>query len=203
MKEGKSFALISDAGSPVLSDPGLDLTRAVIQAGFSLTCIPGPSAIPAALVLSGFPAEPFSFLGFLPSGAEARKTVLTQIADLSGHTLVLFESPVRILSLIREIGEVLGDREVAVCRELTKLHEEVVRGKISEVIPILSSRKLQGEFTLVVAPGEAQPIHMTDEAIIARFQQLQKEGLSKKDALKKVVRESGRTRNELYSLLMK
>jgi 16S rRNA (cytidine1402-2'-O)-methyltransferase len=203
MKDGKTFALISDAGSPLLSDPGLDLTRAVIQAGFSMTCIPGPSAIPVALVLSGFPTQPFSFLGFPPASLAARKGALAKLSALSGHTLVLFESPVRILSLVRELGEVLGDREIAVCRELTKVHEEVVRGKISEVISILSPRKLLGEFTLVVAPGEAAPIYMTDETIIVRFKQLQKEGLSKREALKKMVHESGRTRNELYSLLMK
>jgi 16S rRNA (cytidine1402-2'-O)-methyltransferase len=203
MKAGKTFALISDAGSPLLSDPGLQLVKELIKEDIPFTCAPGPSAVPAALLMSGFPVEPFSFLGFLPSSPTARKSTLQNLCSVQEHTLVLFESPQRILGLLREIGEILGDREVAVCRELTKVHEEILRGKISSLVPLLSSRKLQGEFTLVVAPGQATIIRMTEEAILARFAQLQKEGLSRKDALKKLVKESGRLRNELYPLLMK
>lgn len=203
MKEGKTFALISDAGTPVLSDPGLLLIQALIENEIPFTAIPGPSAIQMALVLSGFPAQPFSFVGFLPSSSAHRKSALQKLTALTNHTLVLFESPERILGLLREIGETLGDRNVAVCRELTKLHEEVLRGKVSGVISTLSSRKLQGEFTLVIAPGDAASVQMDDQTIVARFEQLQKEGLSRKDALKKVAKESGRPRNDLYSLLMK
>ncbi len=203
MNEGKTFALISDAGSPLLSDPGLNLVQRLIQLGIPFTCVPGASAVQTALVLSGLPVIPFSFFGFLPSSPGARKKMLANLLNLQGHTFVLFESPDRMVGLLREIGEVLGNREAAVCREMTKLHEEVIRGKISEILSTLSGRKLQGEFTLVVAPGEAAPVQMTDEDVASRFEQLQKEGLSRKDALKKLTRESGRHRKDLYTLLMK
>lgn len=203
MKAGKSFALISDAGTPLLSDPGFLLVSAMIGAELPFTCVPGPSAIVNALVLSGFPLQRFSFFGFLPHTASTRRAGLQEMVSLHNHTLVLFESPERILGLLREVGEVLGDRQVAVCREMTKLHEEIVRGRISDLIPQLSQRKLQGEFTLVIAPGEEQKLQMTDDWIVARFQQMLQEGLSRKEALKKLAKESGRSRNDLYDLLVK
>src|SRR5262249_42618460 len=122
MQKGKTFALVSDAGAPLVSDPGFLLTREMIAAGFEFTYIPGPSAVIAALVLSGFPTSPFTFCGFLPIAVAARTAYLKQLGGLESHTFVIFESPERVLSLLREIGETMGDREVAVCRELTKLH---------------------------------------------------------------------------------
>jgi 16S rRNA (cytidine1402-2'-O)-methyltransferase len=125
------------------------------------------------------------------------------LATLESHTFVLFESPERVLSLLREIGETMGDREVAVCRELTKLHEEVWRGRSSEVLAAAAAKKIQGEFTIVIAPGKADLVEMTDDAIRARYKQLLSEGQSRKDALKKLSKESGRSRNGLYDLLIK
>ncbi len=204
MKNGKRFALISDAGSPVLSDPGFLLVQSMKEASLPVTFIPGPSAVIAALVLSGLPPQPFTFLGFPPIQENRRKSFLESLSQLTNHTLVLFESPDRVLGLLRQLGENLGDRDCAVCRELTKLHEEVIRGKISELLAALSARKLQGEFTLVIGPGQAmESIGMTDGDIRERFHQLEKEGYSRKDALKKLIKESGRPRNDLYRLLMK
>jgi 16S rRNA (cytidine1402-2'-O)-methyltransferase len=203
MEAGKTFALISDAGTPLLSDPGLRLVRAMIEAGLPFTCIPGPSAATTALVLSGFETQPFSFFGFLPVAAAGRKSILTKMAALSDHTLIVYESPNRIVGLLREIGETLGDRRVAVCREMTKLHEEVIRGSVSEVLAQLSSRSILGEFTVVIARGEEEAVVMSDESIRTRFEQLQKQGFSRKDALKKLVKESGRSRNDLYQLLLR
>lgn len=203
MKKGRTFALISDAGAPLLSDPGFLLVREMIREELSFTCIPGPSAVTTSLVLSGLPIRPFSFFGFLPHSASARKKALEEIAQLKTHTLVLFESPERILGLLREAGEILGDRDVAVCREMTKLHEEVIRGRISEAIAALAQRKLQGEFTIIFAPGNETKLEMSDEWIGIRFDQLLEEGMSRKDALKKLTHETGRSRNELYNLLMK
>jgi 16S rRNA (cytidine1402-2'-O)-methyltransferase len=203
MKAGRTFALISDAGTPLLSDPGFLLVREVIREGLSFTYTPGPSAIVTALVLSGLPVQPFSFFGFLPHATTARAKALAQVALLKGHTVVLFESPERVLGLLREAGETLGDRQAAVCREMTKMHEEVIRGRISEIITNLAQRKQQGEFTIVIAPGEEAPVHMSDETIRIRFEQMLREGMSRKDALKKLAKESGRARNELYNLLMK
>lgn len=201
MRDGKTFALISDAGMPLISDPGYLLVREVIAAGLPLTCIPGPSAVMAALTLSGFPLQNFAFFGFLPAQASARSEKLQQIASTPTLTAVLFESPDRIVGLLREIGEVLGNRGVALCREITKLHEEVLRGTVSELLEQASTRTLKGEFTVVIAPGEEPKLEMSDELLIARARQLESEGLSRKDLLKRLSKESGRSRNEIYRLL--
>lgn len=203
MQEGKNFALISDAGTPLISDPGTTLIQKVIEAGLPFTYIPGPNAVIAALVLSGFPAEPFSFHGFLPVKKGAREDFLRALPSLLSQTIVLFESPERVFSLVREIGEFLGDRPVAICRELTKVHEEVLRGTVSQLLPQLADRELVGEFTIVIAPGQTEQAVLSDAAILTRFEQLQKEGRSRKEALSKLARESGRSRNELYRLLFK
>ena len=205
MKEGKRFALTSDAGTPVVSDPGLLLLRKMKEENLPFTMIPGPSAVMTALVLSGLPAQPFSFFGFLPVQELRRKEIVEKLSRIPDHTVVLFESPDRVLGLLRELGEKLGDREAAVCRELTKLHEEVLRGTLSSLMAELSPRKLQGEFTIVIAPGESlEKVTMTDEVIRQRFAQLvEKESYTRKDALKKVAKESGRSRNDLYRLLIK
>jgi 16S rRNA (cytidine1402-2'-O)-methyltransferase len=204
MKNGKRFALISDAGSPLVSDPGLLLVRRMWEEGLQWTFIPGANAVIAALILSGIQPQPFTFYGFLPAQASRRREILQQLNNISGHTLIFFESPDRVLGLLRELGETLGDRQIAVCREMTKLHEEVLRGFISELLQTLASRKLQGEFTVVVAPGTAAPsVEMNEEVLRSRLAQLEKEGYSRKDSLRKLARESGRSRNELYRLLMK
>lgn len=203
MQEGKSFALISDAGTPLISDPGTTLIQKVIEAGLPFTYLPGPNAVIAALVLSGLRAEPFSFHGFLPVKKEAREDFLRALASLLSQTMVLLESPERVFSLVREIGEFLGDRPVAICRELTKVHEEVLRGTVSQLLPQLADRELVGEFTIVIGPGQTEQAVLSDAAIMTRFEQLQKEGRSRKEALSKLARESGRSRNELYRLLFK
>jgi 16S rRNA (cytidine1402-2'-O)-methyltransferase len=204
MKTGVSFALISDAGTPLVSDPGFLLIRKVVEEGLSMTQIPGPSAPVSAVILSGLPPYPFLFYGFLPSGEQRRSQILQELTSIRA-TLVFFESPDRVLGLLREIGNHMGNRDAAVCREMTKLHEEVHRGKISTLISDLSSRKLLGEYTVVIGPPDQtnESVTMTDDTLRARFNQLQKEGYSRKDALKKLSKESGRSRNELYDILLK
>jgi Predicted methyltransferases len=202
MNQGKTFALISDAGAPLISDPGLLLTRKMREADIPFSCVPGPSAVIEALMLSTFPTQPFTFIGFLPVAASERKKAIARLKNWSGHTVVLFESPQRILGVLREIGEELGDREVAVCREMTKVHEEVLTGRISEILSTMASRTVRGEFTIVIAGGEAPSVAMDEPTIRARFAQLQTEGLSRKEALKKLAKESGRSRNDLYRMLM-
>ena len=203
MKNGKSFALISDAGTPLLSDPGFFLVRSMIQEGLPLTHIPGPNAVITSLVLSGLPAHPFAFYGFLPPQENRRKEILKELAK-ARLTMVFFESPDRILGFMREVGEEMGDRDAAVCREMTKLHEEVLRGKISSLLSMLSSRKLQGEFTIVVGPPveSSDAVGMTEDMIQSRYRQLQNEGYTRKEALKKLTKESGRSRNDLYRFLL-
>ena len=135
MKEGKKFALISDAGTPVVSDPGFLLTGKMNKENLPFTMIPGPSAVMTALVISGLPPQPFSFFGFLPVQEARRSEMVGKLLRIPDHTLVLFESPDRVLGLLRELGERLGDREAAVCRELTKMHEEVLRGTLHQKTP--------------------------------------------------------------------
>ena len=123
------------------------------------------------------------------------------MTELKDQTLVLFESPERVHGLLREISELLGNRNLALCREMTKIHEEVLRGTASELLDQLADRKWTGECTVVIAPGQEQPAQISDETIQTRFDELVREGLSHKDAIKKLVRESGRSRNDLYKLL--
>jgi 16S rRNA (cytidine1402-2'-O)-methyltransferase len=202
MKNGKKFALISDAGTPLLSDPGFLLVREMIENQLSVTYIPGPNAVIAALVLSGLPMQPFTFYGFLPQQEARRKEILKSLAAFH-QTLIFFESPERVLGFLREAGEELGDRDAALCREMTKLHEEVLRGKISSLLAELSVRKIQGEFTIVIGPpsGDVSAVAMTEQMILDRYKQLQTDGFSRKEALKKLTKESGRSRNELYRFL--
>lgn len=150
LEEGKTIAVASDAGTPLLSDPGFVLTREAAAAGHRIEPIPGPSAILAALVASALPPYPFTFAGFAPPKSGKRRTFYKQWSTL-GHTLVLFESPHRILPSLADAQTEMGDRPVAVARELTKIHEEVLRGRLSEVREVLEKRQsLKGEFVLVV-----------------------------------------------------
>lgn len=155
---GKALVLVSDAGTPLVSDPGFKLARAVIEAGLPLHVIPGASAPLAALALSGLPSDRFMFAGFLPEKQGERRRVLDELKAVPA-TLIFFESPRRIVAALADIAERLGPRSVTVTRELTKLYEEAVRGDAQEVARLLSERdSIKGEITLVVAPpGDAPP----------------------------------------------
>ena len=143
LREGHDVALVSDAGMPSVSDPGYRLVRAAADEGFDVTVVPGPSAVTAALVVSGLPMDRWVFEGFLPRKAGDRRERLLALAN-DPRTVVLFESPLRLATLLRDVLAELGDRQVAVCRELTKLHEEVVRGTTSEALAHLSGSAAQG-----------------------------------------------------------
>jgi 16S rRNA (cytidine1402-2'-O)-methyltransferase len=162
LASGRSVAVVSDAGTPLLSDPGFVLTREVVRAGFPLSVVPGPSAALAALVVSGLPPYPFAVLGFPPSRSGKRRTFLARFAELDA-TLVFFESPHRVLASLDDAAAVLGDRPAAIGRELTKLHEEVLRGRLSELRATLEARpSMKGEFVVVV--GGAGPRRERDDA---------------------------------------
>jgi len=147
---GHDIALISDAGTPGVSDPGFRLIQGAIEAGIEVVPIPGPSAHVAALVVSGLPTDSFHFFGFLPPKGSKRKKRLEEINAVRG-TIILYEAPHRLLRTLGDIREVCGDRSIVVARELTKVYEEVIRGEISEVLEGLRGRKIRGEITLVMA----------------------------------------------------
>ena len=150
LKQGHSIALVSDAGTPGISDPGFRLIQTAIENQISIIPIPGPSALIAALSVSGLPTDAFLFKGFLPHKSKKRKDLLKQLEEVR-ETLVLYESPHRISETLNDIFETLGDREMVLARELTKVYEEVLRGKVSEIKKQIGARNLKGEITLVIS----------------------------------------------------
>ena len=161
LREGKTIAVASDAGTPLLSDPGFLLVREAAAEGFRIEAIPGPTAPLAALVVSGLPPYPFTFAGFPPPKSGKRRAFYKGWSDL-GHTLVLFESPHRLLASLEDALAELGDRPAAVARELTKLHEEVLRGRLSELLAELKGRPaLKGEFVVVIGAAAKPPAEIS------------------------------------------
>lgn len=200
---GESLALVSDAGTPLVSDPGERLVPAVIAAGHSVVPIPGPSAILAALVASGLPAVPFSFLGFPPRKGKERAAFLERVAE-SPDTVVLFESPERLRALLGALREGCGaGRRVAVARELTKLHEEVIRGTLAEVEAYYSQGRIRGEICVVVegAPMPASPPEADEEAGRALARSLLEQGMSPSRAAREVGRIVGLPRSVAYRIV--
>lgn len=163
LRSGAKLALVSDAGTPLVSDPGFKLVRAAIEEGLAVHAVPGPSAAVMALALSGLPSDRFMFAGFLPPRSQARRSALAEL-KACGATLILYETAPRIAATLHDISQVMGDPPVALARELTKLHEEVLRGRASEVAETVAARdRLKGEITLVV--GAAAAAASTDEDV--------------------------------------
>ena len=196
---GGEVALVSDAGTPLLSDPGERLVAAAIEAGHRVEAVPGPSAALAALSVSGVPAQPFTFLGFLPRKPGARRKVIEPFASRA-ETLVLFESPRRVGRTLQELADWLGEeREACVARELTKLHEEAVRGTLAELADRFAEGA-RGEVTLVVGgarPSAATP--MDQEALDAGIRARLSEGESARDIATELAAQTGRPRREVYT----
>jgi 16S rRNA (cytidine1402-2'-O)-methyltransferase len=161
LKQGSQIALVSDAGTPGISDPGFRLIQTAIENQIPIVPIPGPSAVIAALSVSGLPTDSFLFKGFLPHKSKKRRDLLRQLEEVKA-TLVFYESPHRLTESLRDILDVLGDRGMVLTRELTKIYEEVLRGKVNEIINQIGERKLKGEMTLVIS-GKTRK--KTDEEI--------------------------------------
>jgi 16S rRNA (cytidine1402-2'-O)-methyltransferase len=167
LSEGQAIALVSDAGMPLVSDPGYRLVGDCVAEAIPVTAIPGASAVLMALALSGLPTDRFVFLGFLPTKTAERKKLLTEFMGVKA-TLIAFESPHRIVDALADVADVLNNRRVAVSRELTKLHEEVLRGTAHEVQAILAARpSVKGEITVVIAPPDQSAPQVSDEDIEA------------------------------------
>ena len=193
----KDVALVSDAGMPAISDPGYELVLAAVKAGVSVVPVPGPSAVTSSLAISGLPAEGSLFLGFLPRRKMARRRLLESIRACP-YTMVAFEAPHRIRGSLEDMLELLGDRSVAVCRELTKLYEEVFRGTVSQALSHFGEPR--GEFTIVI--GGASPPETAGDPDWAKseLQRLKGRGLRAREAVSAVVGQSGLPRRDLYKL---
>ncbi len=207
LQEGKSIALVSDAGTPLLSDPGYALVSACRTAGLTVVPVPGPSAVAAALTGSGLPTDSFLFAGFLPPRQGMRRRRLQEIAAVPA-TLVCFEAPHRLLAALEDMVEVLGPRQACVARELTKIHEEWVRGTLPTILTEFRSRPhIRGEITLVIDRGTAAapPADAAwPESIAEHLQEeMQQTGAARKEALKAVARQRGISRRDAYRLLLK
>jgi 16S rRNA (cytidine1402-2'-O)-methyltransferase len=198
--DGRSVALVSDGGMPLVSDPGYRLVAACIEAGIEVRAVPGPSAVLAALVVSGLPMDRFSFEGFLPRTSGERRARLAAVAH-DPRTLVFFESPRRVPGMLRDLLTSVGDRRVALCRELTKLHEEVRRGTAAEVLGSLEGDPLRGE-VVVVVEGDRDGVPVDMPAAIAAARALVADGMRKRDAAHAVADRLGISANEVYRALL-
>jgi 16S rRNA (cytidine1402-2'-O)-methyltransferase len=204
---GERIAVVSDAGTPGISDPGMLLARAAIAAGVPVFPIPGANAALSALVASGLPAEQFTFHGFMPEKSGARRTALETLANTSlAGTQIFYEAPHRILETLADIHAVFGERaRVVVARELTKLHEEFLRGTAAEVRTTLAAReRVRGEIVLLLEISAASSSDTSGQTVWARVRELQTtEGLDEKDALKRIARERGLGKSEAYRELQR
>ncbi|MGO9325629.1 MAG: 16S rRNA (cytidine(1402)-2'-O)-methyltransferase [Terracidiphilus sp.] len=213
IKAGKAIALVSDAGTPGVSDPGSWLVREAIAAGVPVFPIPGANAAVSALIASGLPADEFEFLGFLPEKAGARRTKLEDLAHPgeSTRTLIFYEAPHRLLGTLADFESVFGQQlHVVVARELTKIHEEFLRGSVSEVRSEFAGRdRIRGEITLLIempakAASTAGAPGTTHESIASRVARMTSEGgIDEKEALKRLARELGRSKSEIYRELQR
>ena len=192
-------AVISEAGTPGLSDPGYELVQAAIARGFPVVPIPGPSAPVTALIVSGLPSDSFVYLGFLPRRRKDRRRALDQVAG-EGRTLVVFEAPHRLRRSLADLEEMLGDRPMAACRELTKLHEEIVRGSVSEVRAHFDAVEPRGEFTLVIGGASVDEIQWSREGVEQAFAELLRQGVSRPEATRRLAALSGWPRSDIYTL---
>jgi 16S rRNA (cytidine1402-2'-O)-methyltransferase len=198
LKNGLKVVVISDAGTPAISDPGYRLVTKAIEENISITVIPGPSAVLSALVLSGLPTDRFSFEGFIARKGKERTEILNNL-NTQSRTMVIFESPRRTLQTLQDIQEIVGDeRKAAVVREISKTYEEVIRGSLKELVTWANSKEVLGEITLVIAGVENTGKKEVDDQAIAEVKQLIAAGSSFKDAVQEVSTQRGLSRRELY-----
>jgi 16S rRNA (cytidine1402-2'-O)-methyltransferase len=199
LESGENIALVSDAGTPLISDPGYRLVAAAIDAGISVVPIPGASAAIAALSASGLPTDAFRFGGFLPAKRSARRKLLEQLKPESS-TLIFYEAPHRILETLDDIADVMGARKIVIARELTKMHEEILRGTAAELRDQLQGRpSIRGEITLLIGKPEAAAI---DETPVAEaVGELERRGVARMDAIKQVAKARGLSKREVYRIV--
>jgi 16S rRNA (cytidine1402-2'-O)-methyltransferase len=204
LREGKQLALVSDSGTPLVSDPGYEIVAACRREGIRVIPIPGPSAAIAALAVSGLPTDSFFFAGFLPARGSQRKRKLEEISGIPG-TLIFYEAPHRLLASLSDMIAVLGVRRAAIARELTKIHEEFLSGTLPELFNLLQAReKIRGEIVVVVERGEAsaEPAVYPDSVKRHLEEEIRKTGLPRNEALKSVALQRGITRKQAYRMIL-
>jgi 16S rRNA (cytidine1402-2'-O)-methyltransferase len=206
MRSGEEIALVSDAGTPLISDPGYRLVEATVAAGLRVVPIPGPSAVMAALSASGLETDAFLFAGFLPHKQKARREALEKWGKVEA-TIIFFESPHRILESLSDVEAVFPARRVVLGREITKLHEEFLRGHAGEIRQVLASRgSIKGEFTMLIErarQNSAEAEASSPEQIARRYQEMLEAGYERMEAMKKLAQESGLPKRQIYDLLEK
>lgn len=197
--EDGDVALISEAGMPGLSDPGYELIQTAIERGYDVVPIPGPTAPVTALVVSGLPTDTFLFLGYLPRRESRRRQALNSVAR-EPYTIIAFETPHRLLDSLTDVEAVLGDRPLALCREMTKVHEEIWRGTVSAARTVFEDRGPRGEFTLVIGGAVEEEQRWDEEEVRAALQDLLAKGVRRPVAAKRVADLSGWDRGAVYKL---
>jgi 16S rRNA (cytidine1402-2'-O)-methyltransferase len=205
IQEGKTCALVTDAGMPGISDPGEDLVKLLYEHGYTVSTVPGPSALIAALVLSGLPTGRFSFQGFLSTTKKNRKEHLEGV-KYAKETLIFYEAPQKLRGTLQDLLDALGDRQIALCRELTKLHETVQRGSITEMMEFYQQNDPRGEYVVVVegAKEEAPQQHFWEKlSPSAHVDYYIQTGMTKKDAIKAAAADRNVPKNEIYNEVMK
>ena len=203
LKLGRNIAVVSDAGTPSISDPGFRLVRAAIEAEVQVIPVPGPSALISALVAAGLPTDEFFFAGFLPSRSNARRTRLNELRSVPG-TLIFYEAPHRLATTLKDAYETLGEREAVVARELTKLHEEIRRGRLSDLATYYANEEnVRGEIVVLIDRNViGETTRETAGSIAALVDRFEQDGMDHRASLKKAARELGLSRAEAYRRLI-
>lgn len=209
VKEGNNIAFVSDAGMPAISDPGYELVDIAYKEGLEVTVVPGASAVVSALAISGISSRRFAFEGFLPADKNEKKEILTELSQES-RTLILYEAPHRLLKTLKELFEYMGDRNIAIVREITKLHEEVLRGKLEDIIADYESEKIaiRGEYVLVIEgkslleKREERQKSFEEISIREHYEKYIAEGMDKKEAMKAVAKDRGIQKRDVYKELL-
>lgn len=209
VKEGNNIAFVSDAGMPAISDPGYELVDIAYKEGLEVTVVPGASAVVSALAISGISSRRFAFEGFLPADKNEKKEILTELSQES-RTLILYEAPHRLLKTLKELFDYMGDRNIAIVREITKLHEEVLRGKLSDIIADYESEKIaiRGEYVLVIEgkslleKREERQKSFEEISIREHYEKYIAEGMDKKEAMKAVAKDRGIQKRDVYKELL-
>lgn len=199
LQAGKNIALVSDAGTPCIADPGFRLVTAAAEAGLSVVPIPGPSMVTALMSVGGLPTDRFAFEGFLPAKRTQRRKALQDLRR-EERTLVFFESPHRVLEMLTDLEEICGDRRIVIGRELTKMFEELLRGKVSELRGLLAARDMKGEVAILVAGQPESSVSEDARPLAEEMQELSAQGFSLKDVARIVSETRGIPKREVYAL---